>query len=61
MHNASNSTQAQANTMHSTTAKAQRKQHCDGTRKRRHSNNTAKARYYAQHRAARFARRFGAL
>jgi hypothetical protein len=30
----------------------------DGTRKRRHSDNHAKRRWYAQHRARRFNRRF---
>ena len=31
----------------------------DGKRKRRHSPNPAKRRWYAQHRARRFIRRFG--
>jgi hypothetical protein len=31
----------------------------DGTRKRRFSSNVAKRRYYAEHRARRFRRRFG--
>ena len=31
----------------------------DGTRKRRHSDNHAKRRWYAQHRARRFSRHFG--
>ena len=31
----------------------------DGQRKRRHCQNPTKRRWYAQHRAARFARRFG--
>jgi hypothetical protein len=31
----------------------------DGTRKRRHSGSMAKRRWYAQHRAIRFRRRFG--
>lgn len=33
----------------------------DGSRKRRHSTNTAKAAYYSQYRQARFARRFGVV
>ncbi len=31
----------------------------DGKRKRRHSKNTAKRQWYAQHRAVRFGLRFG--
>jgi hypothetical protein len=31
----------------------------DGSRKRRHSPNAARSRWYAQHRSARFRRRFG--
>jgi hypothetical protein len=32
----------------------------DGNRRRRHSDNQAKRRWYAQHRARRFRKRFGA-
>jgi len=31
----------------------------DGSRKRRHSTNPARRRWYAQHRSQRFCRRFG--
>ena len=31
----------------------------DGSRKRRHSTNLARRRWYAQHRSQRFGRRFG--
>lgn len=31
----------------------------DGSRKRRHSPNAARSRWYAQHRSVRFRRRFG--
>lgn len=31
----------------------------DGSRKRRHSPNVARSRWYAQHRSLRFRRRFG--
>lgn len=31
----------------------------DGSRKRRHSTNPARRRWYAQHRSQRFGRRFG--
>jgi hypothetical protein len=31
----------------------------DGSRKRRHSTNPARRRWYAQHRSTRFCRRFG--
>jgi hypothetical protein len=33
--------------------------YCDGSRRRRHSSNKAKAKFYARHRARRFAERLG--